>query len=158
MRDSHSYAATLDSPVGPVYVEWRDGRLVSVQLGMSGESGQHLPPDFRALIKDLEGYLSGQRISFSFPVDLDNHPPFIQKALRECATIPFGEWRSYGELAYAVGSPGAARAVGQAMSRNPIPIVIPCHRVLTAEGRLGGFGAGLDWKRFLLKLEGIPWK
>jgi len=85
-------------------------------------------------------------------------PPFTTSVLKQLLSIPYGESRSYGEIARAVGKPKAARAVGQAVGANPIPIVVPCHRVLAADLRLGGFGSGLKWKRYLLRLEGIDWR
>lgn len=153
-----SVVASLHSGAGPVQAEWRDGKLMGVRLGDTGKRSLDLPDDFRAFLEELERYLSGERVRFRVPIGLGTQPPFVERALRECSKIPFGSPRSYAELAEAAGNLRAARAVGQAMARNPIPIVIPCHRVLTSDGRLGGYGGGLDWKRFLLKLEGIPWK
>ncbi len=158
MRDLSIFRTTLSCLVGPIQVEWRDGQLVSIRLGVKGKPDYDLPLEFKDFLRDLERYLDGDKVSFTVPVNLGHLPPFIQQALTECAKIPYGISCSYGELAQALGNPSAARAVGQAMSRNPIPIVVPCHRVLTSDGHLGGFGGGLDWKRFLLKLEGIPWK
>jgi methylated-DNA-[protein]-cysteine S-methyltransferase len=81
---------------------------------------------------------------------------FTRQVLEACATVPFGQTVSYGDLARAVGSPRAARAVGQALGRNRMPLIVPCHRVLAAGGGLGGFGGGLEMKQRLLKLEGFP--
>jgi methylated-DNA-[protein]-cysteine S-methyltransferase len=153
-----SLMANLRSSAGPVRAEWREGKLVSLRLGETGNSSKDLPEDFKAFLVELERYLNGERIGFKVPFDLGPQPPFIGQALKQCSKIPYGSSRSYAELAEITGNPRAARAVGQAMARNPIPVVVPCHRVLTSDGHLGGFGCGLDWKRFLLKLEGIPWK
>ncbi len=81
--------------------------------------------------------------------------PFDARALAAARKIPYGQVRTYGWLAEAAGRPGAARAAGQAVARNPFPIIIPCHRVIAADGRLGGFGGGLEMKRKLLELEGV---
>jgi len=104
---------------------------------------------------ELAEYFAGQRREFSVPVDLSGLPSFTQRVLAACATIPWGTTQAYGQLAAEVGSPQAARAVGQALGRNPVPILVPCHRVICADGSLGGFGAGLMMKRRLLELEGL---
>ena len=91
---------------------------------------------------------------FKLPLDLSAFPAFTAAVLRAASRIPYGQVRTYAQLACLVGRPRAARAVGQAMKRNPIPIVIPCHRVVAANG-LGGYSAGLHWKRRLLHLERI---
>ena len=87
------------------------------------------------------------------PLDLAGLPPFHEKVLAAARRISYGRTATYGELAARAGSPRAARAVGQAMAHNPVPLIIPCHRVLAAGGRLGGYGGGLDLKRRLLGLE-----
>ena len=102
----------------------------------------------------LVAYVDGHPVRLDLPVSLDGMPPFSTRALIACAAIPWGETRSYGEIAAAAGSVGAARAAGQALGRNPIPLIIPCHRVIGADGRLVGFGSGLDVKRRLLAHEG----
>ena len=88
-------------------------------------------------------------------MDLDSCPPFQQAVLRATARIPRGQVRTYGQLAAQLGKPGAARAVGNALAANPFPLVIPCHRVVRAGGRLGGFGGGSALKRALLAREGV---
>jgi methylated-DNA-[protein]-cysteine S-methyltransferase len=105
-------------------------------------------------VAELAEYLAGARREFSVPVDWDAVSGFTRRVLEACARVPFGETVSYGELARAVGSPRAARAVGQALGRNQAPMIVPCHRVLAAGGKLGGFGGGLERKRWLLELEG----
>ncbi|MHC4971149.1 MAG: methylated-DNA--[protein]-cysteine S-methyltransferase [Planctomycetota bacterium] len=111
----------------------------------------------REVARQLEQYFAGRRDAFDLPMRLDL-TRFRSKVLRAVGRIPYGEARSYGEIARAVGQPRAARAVGQAVGANPLPLLVPCHRVLAAQGRLGGFGGGLRWKRFLLELEGIGWR
>ncbi|MFI5402063.1 MAG: methylated-DNA--[protein]-cysteine S-methyltransferase [Planctomycetota bacterium] len=105
--------------------------------------------------RQIADYFAGRRREFDLPLAPDL-PRFTAAVLEAVAKIPFGKALSYGDIAKAVGSPKAARAVGQAVGSNPLPLLIPCHRVLAAEGRIGGFGCGLPWKRFLLGLEGIP--
>ncbi|OFX17750.1 MAG: hypothetical protein A2Z18_01800 [Armatimonadetes bacterium RBG_16_58_9] len=103
----------------------------------------------------LRRYFEGERADFSnVSLDLEGYSPFSRAVLLAAQQIPYGEVATYGELAHVVGSPGAARAVGTAMSKNRTPIVVPCHRVIAAGGALGGFSGGLDWKRELLALEG----
>lgn len=104
---------------------------------------------------ELQQYFEDQRREFSAPVDLSGLPSFTQRVLAACAAIPWGTTRTYGQLAAEIGSVQAARAVGQALGRNPVPILIPCHRVICADGSLGGFGAGLEIKRRLLEWENI---
>jgi len=102
--------------------------------------------------KELLEYFSGSRTEFSFPVEA-NGTDFNRKVWAQVARIPYGKTKTYGEIARAIEKPGASRAVGTANGRNPIPIVIPCHRVVAAGGKLGGFGGGLPLKRRLLDLE-----
>jgi methylated-DNA-[protein]-cysteine S-methyltransferase len=108
---------------------------------------------FSDLITDLRRYFGGQAVNFTFPLDLAGAPPFRQRVWQATRGIPWGETRSYGWLAAQAGQPRGARAVGQAMAHNPVPIVVPCHRVVGTHG-LGGFTGGLDMKRRLLALEG----
>jgi O-6-methylguanine DNA methyltransferase len=103
----------------------------------------------------LQKYALGQNVDFSVPLDLWPATSFFLDVWHATSEIPRGETRSYGWLAAHVGRPGAARAVGMAMQRNPVPIIVPCHRVLAANGGLGGYGGGLDLKRTLLRLEGV---
>jgi methylated-DNA-[protein]-cysteine S-methyltransferase len=108
------------------------------------------------LAEDLCHYFDGEGVDLTdYPVDLRRHPPFHRRALSAARRIPYGEVRSYAWLAEAAGNPAASRAAGRAMSRNPLPLVIPCHRVVRADGALGGFGGGARMKRDLLELEGI---
>jgi len=108
--------------------------------------------------KQLNEYLHGWRRNFDLPLDLDTCTPFQVKVLLAAQSIPYREIRSYGQLAQMINKPKASRAVGGALRRNPVPIVIPCHRVLASDGSLCGFSGGLELKRQLLKLEGAQWK
>ena len=112
----------------------------------------------RLLYTLLENYFAGMAVSFhDIPLDLAAGTVFQQAVWRAAATtIPHGAHATYGELARRIGKPGAARAVGTALGANPVSIVVPCHRVLAANNRLGGFSSGLHWKRRLLHLEHIP--
>src|SRR3954447_19777860 len=103
--------------------------------------------------RELDEYFEGKRRSFDLPIDL-RVQPFHADVLRELALVPYGETATYGTLAAKVGRPKAARAVGTVMNRNPIPIVLPCHRIVAANGALTGYAGGLDRKRTLLSLEG----
>lgn len=104
--------------------------------------------------RELEAYFGLRRRTFNLPIDWSLVHGFAAGVLRQTARIPFGDVRSYGEVAAQAGSPRAARAAGNALGSNPIPIVVPCHRVLHADGGLGGYSGGLDRKRYLLALEG----
>jgi methylated-DNA-[protein]-cysteine S-methyltransferase len=108
---------------------------------------------FAAAREQLGEYFAGGRTTFELELDLDAGSPFQQRVWRALLDIPHGETRSYGELAMAIGHPGAARAVGLANGRNPIGIVVPCHRVVGADGSLTGYGGGLPRKRWLLEHE-----
>jgi methylated-DNA-[protein]-cysteine S-methyltransferase len=125
--------------------------MASIKLNCS--TGTRRPEKFTQLLHELTLYFDGKTQHFSSPVDLSHRPPFFQRAWDLCRTIPYGETRSYGWLASECGSPTAHRAVGQAMARNPVPIFVPCHRVLRANGTLGGFAWGLEFKSWLLDLE-----
>jgi methylated-DNA-[protein]-cysteine S-methyltransferase len=107
----------------------------------------------RAYVRELEEYFAGQRRAFSFPFDLRG-TDFQRSCWQALLQIPYGETRSYADIARAVGRPQGFRAVGMANNRNPIAIVVPCHRVIASDGTLCGYGGGLDIKRRLLQLEG----
>jgi methylated-DNA-[protein]-cysteine S-methyltransferase len=106
-------------------------------------------------LQQLDDYFHGRRRHFDLPLKMDRLPPFTAKVLRILAQVPYGTTLTYGELAALAGAPHAARAVGRAMATNPFPIVIPCHRVLVAGGRLGGYsgGGGIVTKEWLLRFE-----
>lgn len=129
----------------------RQGRLrrdaAALATAMLGEDGLH------PLVEQVQAYLAGRQTSLDWPLDLEGSP-FDLRVWEEARRIPYGSTVTYGELAATLGGPGLARAVGQALARNPVPLFIPCHRVVAGGGNLGGFSAGLGWKRFLLELEG----
>lgn len=135
-----------------------------VSVSASGRRGDSVSRGDRAIARQLDDWFRGRRHDFDVDLDLDDHdlPPLarpVYSVLRK--EVPWGETVSYGELASMAGRPGAARAIGSIMRRNPIPFVIPCHRVVGAGGRLGGYGGGLttggslDIKRWLLAHEGV---
>jgi len=116
------------------------------------------PAAFADLEKKLEAYYRGQKVTFAFPLDFSGSTPFRQKVWQAIKEIPYGETRSYGWVAQHAGRPGGTRAAGQATGDNPLSILVPCHRVIAADGSIGGFGGGraaIDLKRRLLKLENV---
>lgn len=117
-----------------------------------GEGGP-APPILRRLKSELTEYFDGRRRKFGLPLDLGGLSDFARAVLRECAGIPYGRTATYSGLAKAVGKPKAARAVGRVMARNPVPFLIPCHRVIGADGSLTGFGGGIGLKKRLLEFE-----
>ena len=124
-------------------------------LAMLGslDGASRLPSRFEDLSRRLEAYFRGEQVEFPDALDLSMVAPFRRVVLHETRLIPYGETRSYGWLASRVGNPRASRAVGQAMATNPIPIIVPCHRVVGSDGGLTGFGGGLALKKRLLSLE-----
>lgn len=109
------------------------------------------------LSQPLENYFKGKKIKFTYKLDLQNLPDFTKKVLWQTKKIPYGKIVSYKDIALKIKTSGY-RAVGQALNKNPLPIVIPCHRVISADGSLGGFAAGLQWKKILLDMENIKLK
>jgi methylated-DNA-[protein]-cysteine S-methyltransferase len=105
--------------------------------------------------RQLKQYSKGKSVLWKVPLDLSSGTEFQQKVWRVLMTIPRGETRSYGWVAKKVGKPGASRAVGTACGANPVPVIVPCHRVIAGDGSIGGFGGGLPMKRRLLQSEGL---
>ena len=148
---------TIDSPVGPLTLTERDGALCGLEFGEASFEKAAVPGDsplLRQTEKELSEYFAGGRKAFTVPVSLSG-TDFQLKVWHALADIPFGEVRSYGDIAKAIGIPKACRAVGGANHRNPVSIIIPCHRVIGSDKSLTGYGGGLFIKEFLLKLEGI---
>ena len=129
----------------------------------SSQEAQHLLGDtndatwalhsFDNLIQRFRIYFSGHRVTFPDQLDLSEATTFQRQVWEITRLIPYGETRSYAWVAEQIGQPRAVRAVGQALGKNPLPIIIPCHRVITSNGKLGGFGGGLEMKKRLLSLE-----
>lgn len=113
------------------------------------------PEGLSTALQQLRAYLEGNLRQFTLPIDWEAMTPFQRMALRETLNIPYGQTRTYGQLAAALGKPGASRAIGRAEATNPLPLLIPCHRVLGSDGGLHGYGAGqgLSTKQWLLDLE-----
>jgi methylated-DNA-[protein]-cysteine S-methyltransferase len=113
---------------------------------------------FDEAVTRIREYFRGKPVDFEDKLDLSSGTKFQKKVWASCRSIPYGQTRSYGWIARQIGKPGASRAVGNALGKNPIPIIIPCHRVLAADGGIGGFSGGLSAKLRLLKLEGVKFK
>ncbi|HET7045776.1 MAG TPA: methylated-DNA--[protein]-cysteine S-methyltransferase [Gaiellaceae bacterium] len=151
----------VDSPVGTLLVAATDRGLCRIAYtpdpdalaAALGPRVLRVPSRLAPARRQLDEYFAGERRVFDLPVDL-RVPAFQRDVLRELARVPFGALATYGELARRIGKPRAARAVGGALNRNPVPIVLPCHRVVGARGALVGYAGGLDRKRTLLALEG----
>jgi methylated-DNA-[protein]-cysteine S-methyltransferase len=148
----------IDSPYGPLTLVADDGVLCG--LYMAGQ--RHRPPEesfgepddtpFGEAIVQLRAYFAGELKEFTLELRLHG-TPFQRNVWEQLCRIPYGETRSYGQLADALGNPGASRAVGLANGKNPVGIIVPCHRVIGAGGGLTGYGGGLDRKRRLLDFE-----
>ena len=148
------YERLIDSPVGLLTLRAEDGALTAI---LFGDQRTGLPGSDQILDQaeaELKEYFAGERKEFAVPVRLMG-TEFQKKVWAALAEIPYGETRSYSELAAAAGSPKAARAAGMACHSNPIPIFIPCHRVVGKSGKLTGYAGGLELKAALLKLEGV---
>jgi methylated-DNA-[protein]-cysteine S-methyltransferase len=166
-----AYYGIAETEFGPMLVAGDGRKLAAIKFNVDRKrmpdavealhrelKGQfELVPDegrIKPLISQLNGYLAGKRTSFDVELDLSWMTPFRRRVMEECARIPRGKTSTYGELARLAGNAKAFRAVGATMATNPVPIVVPCHRVLGSGGGLHGFGGGLDMKARLLALEG----
>jgi methylated-DNA-[protein]-cysteine S-methyltransferase len=157
----------VDSPVGELLVAAGDRGILRISFDadveqhlewlsrMAGRSVLRSPRQVDGVRRELDEYFEGKRHAFDLAVDLRGVTPFTERVLLELARIPFGETATYAELAARAGNPKAARAVGMTMNRNRIPIVLPCHRVIGANGSLVGYAGGLERKVALLRLEGV---
>ncbi|MEW5914310.1 MAG: methylated-DNA--[protein]-cysteine S-methyltransferase [Thermodesulfobacteriota bacterium] len=157
---------SLDTPIGAVQAACGPAGLVALSIrGDQGHFGRlvarrapgaelrQVSPRSQPAGRQLAAYFAGRAPVLDAAVDLSGLTPFTQKVLLACRAIPYGQTATYGALARRAGSPRAARAVGQVMHNNPVPIFIPCHRVLGSDGSLTGFGGGLPLKEYLLALE-----
>lgn len=146
--------SVVDSPIGPLSVAADDVGLCSLRFG--AVPGVEVTPPSGVLATaadELSAYFAGELTGFSVPLSVREGSEFERAVWRRMSTIPYGETETYGEVAAVVGDPGAARAVGVACNRNPLAVIVPCHRIVGAGGKLVGFGGGLPRKRFLLELE-----
>ena len=151
---------TIPSPLGTL-------RLLASSKGITGvyfEQHKHLRPDndsqhdpasslLQEAARQIAAYLAGERQSFDLPLDFDHGTPFQHQVWQALQTIPYGSTISYGQLAQRIERPKAVRAVGAANGRNPLSMIIPCHRVIAASGDLHGYAGGLERKRVLLEME-----
>ena len=154
------YYCYLDTPVGDLLLAG-DHNALSLVAFPTGKMRRDPEPDwiynekpFAEVCRQLSDYFAGDRKDFNLPLELTG-TEFQVDVLKELQRIPYGETLSYRDIAARIGRPNAMRAVGAANGRNPIPIIIPCHRVIGADGSLTGFGGGLDVKKKLLTLEGV---
>ncbi len=156
---------TVESPLGPLLLTADEGGLTRVEFPDS-DGGHHPDPGWvavepeeepvlEAAREQLAGYFAGERTGFELPL-APVGTAFQQQVWEALNTIDHGQTRSYGQLAAQLGRPTASRAVAQAIGRNPLAIVVPCHRVIGSDGSLTGYASGLERKRFLLDLEGVP--
>ena len=156
----------VDSPMGTLFVATTERGLARIVYDADPEReldtlartfGLRIlrsPAPIDRARRELDEYFEGRRRRFDLPLDLQLLADFNRRVLRELARVPYGEVVTYGELAARAARPRAARAVGTVMNRNPLPIVLPCHRVIGANGKLVGYGGGLDRKEALLRHEG----
>ncbi len=155
------YYSRLASPVGPLFLGVSGKGLVALEFDrhpVPRKKEKHVTwqgsqDATREYVGELNEYFAARRCEFTFPLDLRG-TPFQLQCWRALLQIPYGETRTYADIARAIGRPRAFRAVGMANNRNPIAIVVPCHRVIASDGTLCGYGGGLDIKRKLLELEG----
>jgi methylated-DNA-[protein]-cysteine S-methyltransferase len=152
-----TYTTPYESPVGRLVLEADGEILIGIWLPNEGRKAPRSTGEMPTVLKDtasqLDEYFAGERTEFDVPMELDG-TDFQKDVWTELTRIPYGVTISYGELARRVGRPKGPRAVGQANGRNPIPIIVPCHRVLASNG-IGGYGGGLPMKRSLLAVEGV---
>jgi methylated-DNA-[protein]-cysteine S-methyltransferase len=154
-----TYWTEYDSPLGPLLLLADDTGLTGIYMephrhGPDGVDPSWLRDDerFAEVCAQLEAYFAGELRTFDLSINAAG-TPFQHEVWAALRTIPYGETRSYGEIAEQLGRPGAARAVGLANGRNPLSVVVPCHRVIGASGSLTGYGGGIERKRLLLDLE-----
>ncbi len=166
-----TYYGITETAIGSLLVAGEGRRLVAVKFGVDEKRLSRALEELHlelhgafefvrneskvaGLMKQMRDYLAGKRTAFEVDLELSWVTPFQREVLLACFAVPRGQVATYADLARQVGSPNAARAVGNTMRTNPIPIVIPCHRIVGSNGSLTGFGGGLDMKAQLLQLEG----
>ena len=148
----------IDSPIGPLTLAGRGSTLMHLRMVDQTHEPDRagwepaVPDAFAEIVTQLEAYFAGTLTEFDVELRLDG-TEFQRRVWAALRTIPYGETRSYGQIAEQIGSPAASRAVGLANGRNPISIIVPCHRVIGASGSLTGYGGGIERKRRLLELE-----
>ena len=164
------YDTIPETPIGPVFLALTSRGLLAVDMNVSEADfletvwektrarPEPAPERFSEPRRQITAYLNGERQDFDLTLDLGALTPFQRQVLLTTARVPRGKVATYGEIARRIGKPQASRAVGQALGQNPVPIVIPCHRVVASDGTLGGYsgGGGLETKKQLLTIEGVP--
>lgn len=162
------YYDEMESPIGPIVIISRNGKLIRIDFGSWDELSErltnwisiyskefdiiHKPEAFKKVKHQLQDYFERKRQTFS--IDFDFYGTSFQKKVWQALSeIPFGNTRSYQDIAIAIGNPKAVRAVGGAVNKNPLSIVVPCHRVIGKNGKMVGYNGGIDKKEFLLQLE-----
>ena len=147
-----TYRYSYETVLGSVTFVEEDGALLAISTHRTFEGIEQETPLIKDAYRQLSEYLKGERKGFDLPL-LIKGTTFQQQVWKALLEIPYGETRSYKQIAVAIGNPKAVRAVGMANNRNPLLIVVPCHRVIGADGKLVGYGAGIEMKEFLLRLE-----
>jgi len=146
------FLAASKKGIARVVLPRRTRALALAAAGWQGPMDDSAP--LRALADEIAAYYQGTRVAFGQSLDLSDLSRFARRVLRAVRRIPYGQVRTYAQIARQIGQPHAARAVGQALRRNPVPLLVPCHRVIGSNGGLVGFGSGLAEKQRLLRLEG----
>ena len=143
----------FSSPIGVVRLTEADGFIIRIELTDAADAVHTSPtPLLHESAQQILAFLDGKRQLLDFPIRMVG-TPFQQRVWHALQQIPYGTTRTYGEIAAAIGNPRASRAVGMACNKNPLPFIVPCHRVVGANGNLTGFAYGTDAKRWLLELE-----
>jgi len=151
-----TYTCTLETPIGALQIAGTEAGISAITfLDDPAPASESIPPDLAECARQLEEYFAGTRKEFTFEL-LPQGTPFERRVWAHLLDIPFGETRTYMQIAEALGDPKSIRAVGRANGRNPIAIVVPCHRVIGSNGDLVGYGGGLWRKEWLLSHEGRP--
>jgi len=157
----------FESSIGTISLVSRNKKIIVLNINSTNPyevkkrivalypDGRESENSFKTIRFLLDRYLKGERVDFDMETDISGESPFTQKVLRELQKIPYGEVRSYGWISKRLGYEMAARAVGQAVKRNPALIIIPCHRIIAEGGKLGGFSSGVQLKKRLLSIEGV---
>lgn len=151
----------FNSPIGIIRVFEASGKVTAIDISAKGAKiATNNSPVLQTAKSELEQYFAGKLTKFTFPVDISSGTEFQRNVWRQISRINFGKTKSYSEIAKAIGKPKAARAVGGAVGSNPVPLVIGCHRVMGASGKITGYsgGKGIPTKEWLLEHEGIPSK
>lgn len=153
------YKVRFNSPIGLLIIQ-ADGNCITNIYFAKEEEKEELPkenssPLLQRTCRELAEYFSGARTTFDLPIKYTTGTQFQQSVWNALRNIPYGETRSYEDIAVAIGNPKAVRAIGQANHNNPILLLVPCHRVINKNGTIGGFGCGVEIKKQLLQLEGL---